>query len=125
MLDYSALLNIAMFMVEVSPVSPATDDWGSILATYGLAAPFILFLLYAIREQRKDIKEKDNRIETLTNVMADRVIPLITEANSVLKESADILKESHQSTRSLMASYEQLDRNISRLEELARKWENS
>lgn len=114
-----------LVVAATEPVDPSGEDWGNILATYGLAAPFLLFLLYVIRELRRDIKDKDGRIDTLTDALTEKVIPLVTESNAVLKDSTDIIRESQATTKSVIESYERLNTNISRLEALSRQWEGS
>lgn len=93
----------------------SSGGWDDALRIYGFAAPFLLFLLYVIYELRKDIKDRDTKIDTLTEALTDRVIPLVTESNALLRESADLLKEASKSNERTSMAADKLERIVSEL----------
>lgn len=79
--------------------SPGLGD----VAIYGFAAPLVGFLMYAITVQRTEMKAKDAVIDRLNDRIADqgeaalkqaeRLLPLLTEANRILGLAVDALND--------------------------------
>lgn len=65
--------------------------WVEIVATYGIASPFVLLCLYVMREQRAEIKEvrEDNR--KISEAAMEKILPVSLEATNALKETAEAL----------------------------------
>lgn len=108
-------------LLAAEPVDPLGGDWGNILATYGLAAPFLLFLILVIRELRKDVAIKDQKIEDLTTAMTEKVIPAITHSNTVLNQAMDIIKEARETTSAVVKAGELVKDGTSAVNELIRE----
>lgn len=71
------------------PTAPAPswiDTLGPFVAFGGLAMVVIYW-------QAKEGQRKDARIEHLTNTIADKTTPAITDSNRVLAEAVQILRE--------------------------------
>lgn len=110
-----------LWLLAVEPVDPSSANWGEILATYGLAAPFILFLLWVIKELRKDVAAKDEKIDALTQAMTEKVVPAITESNSVLNQALDIIKEARETSSAVVRAGDLMEQASRLVQDLIRE----
>lgn len=87
------------WLVIATGTSPGLGD----VAIYGFAAPLVLFMGWAIRTQREELKAKDAVIDKLNTrvvdqgeamlAQAERVLPLLTESNRVLVLAVEALND--------------------------------
>lgn len=92
-----------------------SGGWGDIIATYGPFAPFAAFLIWLVQLLWKDNKEKDKIIlskDAEKQAILEKVLPLVTESQTALNESAEALRVANKNA----ISSEQVDRLIRTLE---------
>lgn len=80
-----AFAEISNFLAQTAQTGGGTD-WVSILASYGVAAPFALLCLYFIRELRIENKELRGRL-------VDSFIPALTISNKLHTDTAEVLNK--------------------------------
>lgn len=82
------LTDLTKLLGQTDPAS----GWGEIVATYGPFAPFAVLLLWLLQLLWKDNKEKESEIRALTNMMMEKVLPLIMEATNVLGDAVTLMQ---------------------------------
>lgn len=79
----------------IAQAADPSNGWLQIVATYGIASPFVLLCLYIMKEQRAEIKELREYSRKLSDAAMDRVLPTTLEATGVMKETAEALTASN------------------------------
>lgn len=90
-------LILGMVVYIVSQTSPSGGngqglDITTILVSYGVAAPFVAYLLLDNRRKDSRNEELQKRNETLTDTAIDKFAPLTVEATSALREAGQELR---------------------------------
>lgn len=84
----SALLSFLAQTTTPSAGSSSTGtDWVSILSTYGVAAPLVLYLIVDNRRKDAKLDRLELRNQSLTDAAVDKIVPLTVEATSLLREA--------------------------------------
>lgn len=82
----------AMLIAQAAGGNGSGVDWVTILSTYGVAAPLILYLIIDTRRKDVKIEKLETRNQSLTDAAVDKIVPLTVEATSLLREASLELK---------------------------------
>jgi hypothetical protein len=66
-------------------------DAGSILASYGAAAPFALVLLYWLRRESSRGDRWEGKYLELASKMGSEVVPMLTESQRIHREAGELV----------------------------------
>lgn len=83
---YQHLGTVSLLAQETTSSDPTV---GSIISTYGLAAPFVLFALMVVKVLWSRVQKLETELKDAQAVSIEKVIPALLESNRLLKESTD------------------------------------
>lgn len=85
------------------------DGWGEIVSTYGPFAPFAIFLLFVVNQLWKDNKDKESEIRKLTDTTMEKVLPVLLDATTTLKEAAEVLTRTNMTNADINRLQDHMD----------------